>query len=245
MAWRPHVFEAGSASKARPRWRVFKRCATPCRRHILHELPRAGTLRRGDVVHRPRGGCRRSVRAGRDVQRSDPGGVRRGRSARPRGVWSTRTKTATLTRFWYRRRGSSFSATTTGGLPGAWTIDADMRDATGAVAGDYDNDDRADVLVVGGAVDRLYHQESGGEFRGTPFNAGPAARQRTDTNRGVRRRRSRWRPRHFSVAAEPSDAQPGQQHVRRRDVRNGTRRDQPRRRRSSRPITTTGAISTC
>ncbi len=55
------------------------------------------------------------------------------------------------------------------------TVDADMRDASGAVAGDYDNDRRPDLLVIGGAVDRLYHQESNGEFRRAPLDAGPSA----------------------------------------------------------------------
>jgi tetratricopeptide (TPR) repeat protein len=55
------------------------------------------------------------------------------------------------------------------------TLDADLQDATGVVAGDYDNDDRPDVLAIGGAVDRLYHQESSGEFRRETFDVGPAA----------------------------------------------------------------------
>jgi tetratricopeptide (TPR) repeat protein len=55
------------------------------------------------------------------------------------------------------------------------TIDSSSGDASGSIGGDYDNDGRADLLVIG-AVNRLYRQQPNGTFNVvpmTPDGAGP------------------------------------------------------------------------
>ncbi|MEO5742937.1 MAG: FG-GAP-like repeat-containing protein, partial [Vicinamibacterales bacterium] len=50
-------------------------------------------------------------------------------------------------------------------------IDASMRDGSGAIAGDYDNDGREDVFVIGRTASRLYHQQANGSFNSVPVDA--------------------------------------------------------------------------
>ncbi len=55
-------------------------------------------------------------------------------------------------------------------------IDASASDGLGAVAGDYDNDGRADIFVVGRNGHRLFRQQPDGSFDVAPLDAGGAAR---------------------------------------------------------------------
>lgn len=54
------------------------------------------------------------------------------------------------------------------------SIDASVSDGLGAVAGDYDNDGRPDLFVIGRAANRLYRQQPDGSFTSVPVNAGDA-----------------------------------------------------------------------
>jgi tetratricopeptide (TPR) repeat protein len=54
------------------------------------------------------------------------------------------------------------------------SIDASVSDGLGAVAGDYNNDGRTDVLVIARAANRLYRQEQDGTFTRVQVDAGGA-----------------------------------------------------------------------
>jgi tetratricopeptide (TPR) repeat protein len=55
------------------------------------------------------------------------------------------------------------------------SIDASVSDGLGAVAGDYDNDGRPDIFVVGRGENRLFRQQPNGSFNAVPVNAGAAS----------------------------------------------------------------------
>ena len=55
------------------------------------------------------------------------------------------------------------------------TIDASVSDGLGAVAGDYDNDGRTDIFVVGRNEHRLFRQQPDGSFDGAPVGPRGAA----------------------------------------------------------------------
>jgi tetratricopeptide (TPR) repeat protein len=54
------------------------------------------------------------------------------------------------------------------------SIDASVSDGLGAIAGDYNNDGRPDVFVIGRAANRLYRQEPDGSFTRVQVDAGSA-----------------------------------------------------------------------
>ncbi len=54
------------------------------------------------------------------------------------------------------------------------SIDTSVSDGLGTVAGDYDNDGRADVFVIARTANRLYRQQPDGSFSRVPVDAGSA-----------------------------------------------------------------------
>ncbi len=65
----------------------------------------------------------------------------------------------------------------------------------GAVAGDYDNDGRADLFILRGGRSALYRNEGGGKFSDRTAAAGIPVYPYHSSSAGLRRPRSRWRPR--------------------------------------------------
>ncbi len=51
-------------------------------------------------------------------------------------------------------------------------IDASFSDGLGSVAGDYDNDGRSDIFVIGRTASRLYRQQPNGSFAGVALDVG-------------------------------------------------------------------------
>lgn len=58
-------------------------------------------------------------------------------------------------------------------------IDRSVSDASGSIAGDYDNDGRQDVLTIGGGTTRLHRQQADGAFSGVPLSPGGSGPART------------------------------------------------------------------